>query len=529
MHPKPEGNLDEKVQVSNYGVGLRSILRILLMAAVAIGKISLMKTNRIPIAGLIVAGALTACAQNPVTGGSDFVLMSETQELAMGREAHDQVLKEYGRYQDPGLQNYVQQVGERLSARSHRANLVYRFTVLDSEEVNAFALPGGYIYITRGLMALLDSEAELAAVLGHEIGHVTARHSVRQYTAQQAAGIGYTVGAIFLPELRTAAVQNVYSLFGGALIRGYGRDHELEADGLGAEYLARSGYDPNAMIQVIRVLKAQESFEVERARREGREPNVYHGLFSTHPDNDTRLKQVVGKAGALSTAGEPIRVNRELYLNNVAGLSYGPGVKEGVLRGRDFYHADLGLTLRFPEGWRVENRPDRLLAVPPANDALLQVFLEDLNKRIPPETFFRERLGLQPTQGQALSAGKLPAYTALASANTPFGRRLARVTVVYFQDKAYIFVGARKDENDNRGYRTEFLNAALSLRPLSAGERELAKSRRIALLRATTGTRYAALAAASGLTSYAEAQLRLLNGDYPVGEPEPGKLMKTIE
>ncbi|HSS63365.1 MAG TPA: M48 family metalloprotease, partial [Gammaproteobacteria bacterium] len=233
-----------------------------------------MRTIKTLIVGLLAAGALSACAQNPVTGQSDFVLMDESRELALGRQAHDQILKQYGRYEDRGLQSYVQQVGERLARRSHRADLVYRFTVLDSEEVNAFALPGGYIYITRGMLAMLNSEAELAAVLGHEIGHVTARHSVRQYSAQQAAGLGYTVGAIFLPELRTAAAQNVYSLFGGALIRGYGREHELEADGLGAEYLARTGYDPDAMLQVIRVLKAQESFEVERARREGREPNV---------------------------------------------------------------------------------------------------------------------------------------------------------------------------------------------------------------------------------------------------------------
>ena len=479
---------------------------------------------------LAAAVVLTACAENPVTGRSDFVLMDESQELAVGREAHGDILKRYGRYDDPGLQSYVQTVGERLAARSHRSDLVYRFTVLDSEEVNAFALPGGYIYITRGMLALLNSEADLAAVLGHEIGHVTARHSVRQYSAQQAAGIGYTLGAILLPELRGAAGQNVFSILGGAIIRGYGREHELEADGLGAEYLARTGYDPNAMLEVIGVLKAQESFEVERARREGREPNVYHGLFATHPDNDTRLQQVVGKARVLTAGGGGQRVNRDVYLNALAGLPYGPSAKEGVLRGRDFYHADLGIAMRFPDDWRIENRPDKLVAVPPANDALLQVKLEDLNKRIPPEQFMRERLKLEPVEGQALTTpGGLPAFTALAPANTPFGRRLTRFTVVYHRDQAYVFAAARKDERDQRKYRTELLNTALSLRTLSQSERDLAKARRIALVRADTGTRYPDLAARSGLTSYPEAQLRLINGDYPAGEPPPGRLIKVIE
>jgi predicted Zn-dependent protease len=481
------------------------------------------------VAGWVVMCALCACAQNPVTGQSDFVLMGESQELAIGRQTHDEILKQYGRYQDPGLQNYAQQVGDRLATRSHRPDLVYRFTVLDSSHINAFALPGGYIYVTRGMLAMLNSEAELAAVLGHEIGHVTARHSVRQYTAQQAAGLGYTIGAILLPELRGAAAQNVYSLFGGALIRGYGRDHELEADGLGAEYLARAGYDPNAMLQVIRVLKAQETFEVDRARREGRQPNVYHGLFSTHPDNDTRLQQVVGKAGGLAASDRTNRVNRELYLKTISGITYGPGIKQGVLRGRDFFHAELGVSLRFPEGWRVENHPDRLLAVPPANDGIFQVFLRDLNKRIPPEQFIRQRLQLQPIQGQTLSAGEHPAYTALASMKTPFGQRLARLTVVYFQDKAYIFVGARKDGSDNRKYRTEFLNASLSLRALSQEQLALAQGRRIVLLRANAGTRYSALAARSELSSYAEDQLRLINGDYPRGEPVPGRLIKSVQ
>lgn len=176
--------------------------------------------------------ALGGCAVNPVTGGQDLVLISEQDEIELGKQSHRQVLQQYPVYDDPVLQDYVQEIGEKLAANSHRSNLDYRFTVLDSKEVNAFALPGGYIYITRGLMAYLQSEAELAAVLGHEIGHVTARHSVRQHSASQLANIGAVLGTVLFPNMNQATNQLVQT-FGVALLRGYGREHELEADRLG--------------------------------------------------------------------------------------------------------------------------------------------------------------------------------------------------------------------------------------------------------------------------------------------------------
>lgn len=197
-------------------------------------------------------------------------MISENKELEMGRTYHPQIIEQYGRYEDEALQRYVEDVGKRLAAVSHRDDLVYRFTVLDSPVINAFALPGGYIYITRGMMAYLNSEAELAAVLGHEIGHVTARHGVRQQSAAQAANLGYTLGAILLPGLRTAGAQDLFNVFGGALLSGYGREHELESDRLGAEYLARSGYPSEAMIEVIGVLKDQATFAEAEAKNKAR-------------------------------------------------------------------------------------------------------------------------------------------------------------------------------------------------------------------------------------------------------------------
>jgi len=192
---------------------------------------------------------ISSCAVNPVTGKQDLVLLSEKDEIALGRKTHQEVLKQYSVYDNHALQKYVQNVGTKLASKSHRSNLIYRFIVLDSKEVNAFALPGGYIYITRGLMAYLKSEAELAAVLGHEIGHVTARHSVRQYSANQLTNIGLIISSIFIPGMNQASNQ-LAQLFGTALLRGYGREHELEADRLGAEYLARTNYNPQAMLDV---------------------------------------------------------------------------------------------------------------------------------------------------------------------------------------------------------------------------------------------------------------------------------------
>src|SRR5690606_540866 len=199
-------------------------------------------------------------------GRTDFVMMSERQELDLGARYNQEILKQYPRYEDAKLQAYIQRVGERVARSSHRNQLNYVFTLVDSPDVNAFALPGGYIYIHRGLLAYLNSEAELAAVLGPEVGHVTARHSVRQQSQStawgllgQAAAIGTGVGA----------VGDLTSVMGNAFVRGYGRDMELEADGLGAQYLARSGYDPQAMIEVVKVLKNQEDFARDQAARRG--------------------------------------------------------------------------------------------------------------------------------------------------------------------------------------------------------------------------------------------------------------------
>ncbi|MFQ5935936.1 MAG: M48 family metalloprotease [Acidiferrobacterales bacterium] len=480
---------------------------------------------------LLLIATVQGCATNPVSGEKEVALMSEEKEIEVGREMDPQVRKQYGVYDDPELQAYVQRVGEKLAGLSHRPELFYRFTVLDSDVVNAFALPGGYIYVTRGLLAYLNTEAELAAVLGHELGHVTARHAVRQYTTAMAAQIGYTIGAIFVPEVASQAGSALYSVLGTALVRGYGRQHELESDRLGAQYLALAGYDPQAMISVLEVLKNQEQFEIERAKLEGREANVYHGLFATHPSNDQRLQEVV-------TEAKPMKVRdpssgRDAYLAHLDGMVFGDSVRQGVRHGHRFYHRSLGFALTFPKGWRIDNYRDRLAAGSRDRAARMVVKLERLNRRIAPSEFMRERLKLKDLRQQGELEGMgLPSYTGVTRMPWTFGsasRDLkTRVSVIFFKDRAYVFYGTTRQQEQFSQTDRLFLDAARSFHALTPAERKLANGLRIEIVEAKAGTTFEKLANKSPIPNYPERILRLLNDHYPTGEPAPASKIKVI-
>jgi predicted Zn-dependent protease len=259
------------------------------------------------VMGIVLVGAtqLLGCSANPVSGENQLALMSEGEEVNAGREAHRNVLAQNAPYRDARLQAYVSRIGNTMAAQSHRNHLPYTFTVLDDPAVNAFALPGGYIYITSGLLAYLNSEAELAGVLAHEIGHVAARHNVSQASWSAVGEIATKILSEKLgnPELISA--------LGEVGLRKYGRDHELQADGLAAEYLARAGYDPSAMVNVIATLQAYDQFTGG-----GSEP--YRDLFSTHPDNDQRLQQLI--AQARQYGGGQRAWGHETYLRQIEGL-----------------------------------------------------------------------------------------------------------------------------------------------------------------------------------------------------------------
>jgi len=476
------------------------------------------------LVGALLFLGLSGCAVNPVTGDQNFVMLSEDSELQIGRTNHPKIIAEYGRYDDEALQAYVQSVGDKLAAVSHRDDLVYRFTVLDSPVINAFALPGGYIYITRGLMAYLNSEAELAAVLGHEIGHVTARHGVRQQSAAQAASLGYTLGAILFPELRGTGSQNVFNILGGALLSGYGREHELESDRLGAEYLAKSGYTPKAMIDVISVLKDQATFAEAEAKKQGRDYQGYHGLFASHPDNDTRLQQVVGEADKYSQAQNGA-VNRDVYLQRIAGMTFGDSEAQGIRSANRFYHLPMRFALEFPQSWHINNNPDSLQAIAPQGKAYMQMGASDINRKLTPQQFIQQRLKVDDLRsGQSLSSHGLEGYTGI----TEHQNKPLRLAVVYLRDRSFIFFGTSENSREFNDYDPRFLDTVKSLHGLRDDEIDLARELKLELVKVGAGDSYANWARTSRISNSPIQQLRLLNADYPNGELQSGQTAKRV-
>ena len=391
--------------------------------------------------------------------------------------------------------------------------------------MNAFALPGGYIYITRGMLAYLNSEAELAAVLGHEIGHVTARHSVRQQSTSAVTGI---LGAVLAASTGIQGADSLTNLAGTAIVRGYGREHELEADRLGAEYLARSGYDPEAMLKVVSVLKNQEAFEIAIAKKEGRQPNVYHGLFSTHPDNDARFREVVNAAKKYKTDGTS-RIGRDSYLLRLDGLTFGDSEREGVVRGNHFYHKDLDFSLSFPPGWEINNQTSRVIATPKAEDGLLQMTMATLDRQLTPKQFLQQQLKSDKLwRDESFSTNGLQGYTAVSIGDTPYGRRQIRYAVVYRGNEVYIFAGTARSTDQAGKYDADIVATAKSFHPLTEAERKLATEKKLDIIRAPKGATWSSLAQRSPITQYPEEQLRLLNDQYPAGEPVESEILKIV-
>ncbi len=482
-------------------------------------------------AGILLglASLLAACAASP-GGEYDFFVMPEDEEIHMGSEAHDDIVRKYGRYKNQELQSYVEYVGNRLALNGQRHDIRYQFTVLDSPEINAFSLPGGYVYITRGLLAHLNSEAELAAILGHEIGHVEARHAMRQIKIANTTQLALSGDVDEVIELQGGVASHLLNVLRQELHSGYGREHELQAVRFGSEYLARAGYEPRAMLMAMASLKNVDLFESALAEREGREYNGgYHGNFGSHPKDDSRLLQVVAAANQYRDSGNA-KFNYESFLQRIDGLVYGDSEQNGIRRGSSYYHAGLNLGIDFPAGWAVETTNQSITSMPGDNSAQLVMTVEHITARLHPEQYLYARLKVDTLdEDYDFSRNGVEGYTGIGNIKTAVGERRARMAVIHYEGRAYILIGFSRRQGELSKYDGGFRRAVESFRKLSEQEAGLAQSLHVKVVQPQGRVSMAALAATSRFPIYPEARLRLLNGLSLRGEPVAGQPIKIVQ
>ncbi|MFM1897607.1 MAG: hypothetical protein RLZZ385_2681 [Pseudomonadota bacterium] len=476
----------------------------------------------------VTAAGLNACAVNPATGQGNLVLMSENREKEIGAEEHQKVLDSMPLYNDPELLEYVRKVGNQVAKVSHRPDLEYQFNIIDSPEINAFALPGGYVYVNRGLLTFVNSEAELAAVLAHEVGHITARHAVQQHARTGLANVASTVGG-FVTAVATGSgyigsqISQVTSIWAQTGLSGFGREHELEADSLGAEYLYNAGYDPRAMIDVVTILKNQEDFN----RRIGNSAGSYHGLFATHPRNDTRLQEAIASVGRLSN-DQQREVDHTEFVKHIDGLVVGQSLATGTQEQRNRYYQNLlGYTLVFPDAWQVSETTTTVTARADTA-ASLTVEAQRLQDNIEPRVFIRDKLGLDNLQkSEPLSQYRLLGHTGVVQD----GNSLERIAVIYLGPRAFIFRGRveSQDADELAAMDEKLLAAIRTFRAIQRGEAVPGSEMKIKYVQASQHFDFRTVAQSSRIANYPEETLRLLNGYYPTGSPAEGDWIKLVE
>ena len=324
------------------------------------------RVQALVIGSMLLTSALltaTGCAVNPATGQRQFMLVSESEEIEMGREADGPITESLGLYESEALQATVRDLGNEMASRSERPALPWSFKLVDDPMVNAFALPGGFIFITRGIMASLNSEAELAGVIGHEIGHVTARHSASQMSRQQFQQIGLGVGSILSSDV--ASVAGVLSAGLGLLNLRYSRGDESQSDELGVRYMSRAGYDPNALVGVFQTLALA-----------GGGGGGVPGWATTHPDPVNReedIREIIAASG--QDYSENIRRGEE-YLRSLDGMTFGQDPREGFFEEGTFFHPEMAFALDFPQGWTTVNQKSQVGALASDETALVVLTVE---------------------------------------------------------------------------------------------------------------------------------------------------------
>jgi predicted Zn-dependent protease len=469
---------------------------------------------------VLVLALATACATNPVTGRRELSFMSEAQEISIAQEADPQIKAEMGVYNDPALQQYVSEIGMRLAKISERPNLPWRFTVVDVPAVNAFAVPGGYIYITRGILPFLDTEAELAGVLGHEIGHVTARHSAQQYTRQISGQVGLVALGIFVPAARPFGELTGQAL--GVLFLRYGRDDELQADGLGARYESTLGWDPAGVPAFLSTLGRLDEAAGDRRGV----PN----WLSTHPEPLARVKDIQPVVEQLKAGGGNFATNRDALWQHIDGVLYGDNPEQGLARGSAFLHPVLRFRIDFPDKWDIANSPRQVVAKAPGADVFMllqgverpqgrniqEIALNDMNNA-----------GFRAGDGSRTTINGLEAFVGVYQGQIEgMGAVAMRAAHIMHGGEVYIVAGIVAP-NAFQQADAAFSSSIRSFRPLSAAEAEGIRPDRVDVYVVRSGDTWQSIAERSG-GAITPGTLAVMNNAAPGSQPQVGARIKIV-
>jgi predicted Zn-dependent protease len=467
----------------------------------------------------LVAALSLSCATNPVTGKRELSLVSPTQELAIGKDGYGAVISEYGVYDEPRLQAYVDSVGKALARQSHLPDLDWKFTVLDDPTVNAFAMPGGYIYITRGILAHLNSEAQLAGVLGHEIGHVTARHSARQLTQQQLAGLGLGVASILSQTVQQYSQAAQSAL--GLLFLKYGRDDENQADQLGVDYATKAGWDPREIPATYRTL----------GRISEKSGSRLPSFLSTHPDPGDRQVRTAELAKTAAAGKTGLRVAARAYVGRLDGVVYGADPRQGFFEGEQYFHPGLAFQMRFPVGWKTQNARASVAAQEPNQAAVMQLTLENAGTMTPAQYFENLRASgkIGGTDGASETIGGYAAWVGRLSVPKQDGTSsiLLAAGLRKSADQFFRVLGQSAASTDANA--SAIFSSARSFRPLTDPAKLGATPHRMKVVSASRSGTFQDVMSGYGTQGASLEDLAILNDAEPDDDVRSGQALKTVQ
>jgi predicted Zn-dependent protease len=466
-----------------------------------------------------------SCAVNPVTGKKQIVLMSESQEIAMGAAADPEIVAQYGRYEDKILQDFITQKGNEMAAISHRPDLKYEFKIVDSEVLNAFAVPGGYVYFTRGIMAHFNNEAEFAGVLGHEIGHITARHSVSQQSKAILGQVGLIGSMILVPQVAEFAEPLSEGL--GLLFLKFGRDAERQSDELGVEYSSKIGYDAKEMAGFFNTLERQSS---------GSESAELPDFLSTHPnpgDRNIAVSKLSDEWKKKLNLIDP-KVSRESYLKKIEGLVYGEDPKQGFLENDVFYHPVLKFQLNTPKGWNYQNKPQELEFAPKDGKAILMMTLIPGKSLEEAASNVVEKNNLQVLESNQITVNGLNALSILADVKVEQQKQQQQAPTVrtlsyliQYNDNIYHILGA-SSVTDFNSYSENFLQTMKNFKELKDASKLNKQPERIRIKPVKqSGTLKQALNSYN-MPEKKQEEISLLNGMLLTDKVLAGSLIKIL-